>query len=45
VPTYSAHWIREAGFRAAVERFLAEERAEMACEMEQLRELLPYRQA
>ena len=45
VPTYSAHWIRDPGFRAAVERFLAEERAEMACEMEQLRDLLPYRQA
>jgi uncharacterized protein len=44
VPTYSAHWIRDAGFRAAVERFLAQERAEMACEMEELRDLLPYRQ-
>jgi predicted N-acyltransferase len=44
VPTYSAHWIRDAGFRAAVEHFLAEERAEMACEMKELRELLPYRQ-
>jgi hypothetical protein len=45
VPTYSAHWIRDPGFRAAVERFLAQERAEMACEIEELRELLPYRQA
>jgi predicted N-acyltransferase len=45
VATYSAHWIRDPGFRAAVERFLAQERAEMACEMEELRELLPYRQA
>jgi predicted N-acyltransferase len=44
VPTYSAHWIRDPGFRAAVERFLAQERAEMACEMEELRNLLPYRQ-
>ena len=44
VATYSAHWIRNAGFRAAVERFLAQERSEMACEMAQLRELLPYRQ-
>jgi uncharacterized protein len=35
VPTYSAHWIRDAGFRVAVE---------MACEMAELRELLPYRQ-
>ena len=45
VLTYSAHWIRDPGFRVAVERFLAEERAEMACEMEQLLDLLPYRQA
>jgi uncharacterized protein len=44
VPTYSAHWIRDPAFRTAVERFLAQERAEMACEMDQLRELLPYRQ-
>ncbi len=45
VPTYSAHWIRDQGFRAAVERFLAQERAELACEMAELRELLPYRQS
>jgi uncharacterized protein len=44
VPTYSAHWIRDPGFRAAVERFLAQEGAEMMCEMDQLRALLPYRQ-
>jgi predicted N-acyltransferase len=43
VPTYSAHWIRDPGFRDAVERFLAQERLEMRCELEQLRELLPYR--
>jgi uncharacterized protein len=43
VPTYSAHWIRDPGFRAAVERFLAQERIEMTCELEQLRTLLPYR--
>ncbi len=45
VPTYSAHWIREPGFRAAVERFLAQERTEMTAEIDQLRELLPYRQS
>jgi uncharacterized protein len=44
VPTYSAHWIRDPGFRDAVERFLAQERIEMTCELEQLRTLLPYRQ-
>jgi predicted N-acyltransferase len=43
VPTYSAHWIRDPGFRAAVERFLAQERREMTFELDQLRELLPYR--
>jgi uncharacterized protein len=44
VPTYSAHWIREPGFRVAIERFLNQERREMALEIDQLRELLPYRQ-
>ena len=29
----------------AVERFLAKERLEMTCELDQLRELLPYRQS
>jgi predicted N-acyltransferase len=45
VPTYSAHWIRDPGFKDAVERFLAEERREMTFELDQLRELLPYRQS
>jgi uncharacterized protein len=45
VPTYSAHWIREPGFRVAIERFLNQERREMTVEIEQLRELLPYRSA
>jgi uncharacterized protein len=45
VPTYSAHWIREPGFRIAIERFLAQERREMAVEIDQLREFLPYRNA
>jgi uncharacterized protein len=44
VPTYSAHWIRDSGFRAAIERFLVQERREMASEMDELRALLPYRQ-
>jgi uncharacterized protein len=44
VVTYSAHWIRDPGFRDAVERFLLQERREMAFEMQQLGELLPYRQ-
>jgi predicted N-acyltransferase len=45
VPTYSAHWIRDRGFRDAVERFLEEERCEMAADLERLRAMLPYRQA
>ncbi|HEX6113482.1 MAG TPA: GNAT family N-acetyltransferase [Geminicoccaceae bacterium] len=44
VATYSAHWIRDPGFRDAVERFLAQERREMVDEMGSLRVLLPYRQ-
>ena len=44
VPTYSAHWIRDAGFEEAVGRFLDQERREMALEREQLKELLPFRQ-
>lgn len=43
-PTYSAHWIRDPGFRRAVANFLQQERLEMAAEVEQLREMLPYRQ-
>ncbi len=45
VPTYSAHWIRNPNFRQAVERFLEAERADMAIEREQLRGLLPFREA
>lgn len=45
VSTYSAHWIRDPGLRDAVERFLAQERREMAAEIEALRDLLPYRQS
>ena len=43
VATYSAHWIRDSGFRDAVERFLVQERREMASEMGHLRAGLPYR--
>lgn len=43
VPTYSAHYIREPAFKAAVERFLREERAAMAEQIEAARELLPFR--
>jgi predicted N-acyltransferase len=45
VATHSAHWIRDAGFRDAVEHFLRQERLQTAAELEELRSLLPYRQA
>lgn len=44
VPTYSAHWIRNPTFRKAVERFLDQERSDMAREREHLKGLLPYRE-
>ena len=43
VITRSAHFIVDPGFRAAVERFLDEERQAVAAEIEWLRGLLPYR--
>lgn len=43
VPIYSAHWIAHAGLRAAVGRFVVEERAAMAEQRELLSEFGPYR--
>ncbi|SOD95009.1 GNAT family N-acetyltransferase [Caenispirillum bisanense] len=42
-PTWSAHWIADPGLRAAVARFLRQERAAMEAEMEDLAEFAPYR--
>jgi uncharacterized protein len=43
-PTYSAHWIRDAGFRQAVEDFLQRESLAVKSEMEELEEgLSPFR--
>ena len=42
-PTYSAHWIRDSGFRDAVADFLKRERRGVAHEMEQLAGLSPFR--
>jgi uncharacterized protein len=42
-PTYSAHWIRDPGFRRAVADFLARERRAVAHEMDALAELSPFR--
>ena len=44
VPTFSAHWIADPGFRDAVARFLERERAAEDHERRQLVEFLPYRQ-
>ena len=43
-PTYSAHWIAHAGLRRAVADFLAEERREIAAEMDALAADSPFRQ-
>jgi uncharacterized protein len=45
VATYSLHWIADPGFRAAVERYLKEERAHMAEQREMLAEYAPFRKA
>jgi hypothetical protein len=42
-PTWSAHWIADPGFRRAVERFLAGERAAVEAQMEALAALSPFR--
>lgn len=41
--TYSAHWIRDLGFRAAVDRFLQEERRAVDQQMQMLEEYSPFR--
>ena len=41
--TYSLHWIRDAGFRKAVARYLVEERAQVRREGEMLAEYGPYK--
>ena len=43
VATYSSHWIADASFRRAVERFLSEERQQMAHVREALGEAGPFR--
>jgi hypothetical protein len=44
VHTYSAHWIRDGGFRAAVENYLEHERREIDQEIEHLGRRAPFRQ-
>jgi uncharacterized protein len=43
VPTYSAHWIPDSGFRRAVAQFLARERQMIEHKMEGLAEYSPFR--
>ncbi len=43
VPTYSAHWIPDPGFRRAVAAFLAREREMVEQKIEQLAEYSPFR--
>ena len=43
VPTWSAHFIPDPNFKAAVERYLAGERRAVAREIEALEELTPFR--
>jgi predicted N-acyltransferase len=44
-PTYSAHWIADPGFRAAVKRFLDEEREAVTQRIEALEDYGPFRKA
>ncbi|TVR81282.1 MAG: N-acetyltransferase [Rhodospirillales bacterium] len=43
VQTFSAHWIADAGFRDALERYLAQERAAVLAEIDHHAEALPFR--
>jgi predicted N-acyltransferase len=43
-PTYSAHWIRDPGFRAAIADYLKRERVAVAHEIEMLMQESPFRQ-
>jgi predicted N-acyltransferase len=43
-PTWSAHWIRDPGFRDAVARFLQQETALIRHEMAELRQHSPFKQ-
>ena len=42
-PTYSAHYLRDSGFRDAVARFLQEETRAVAAEMAMLAEMSPFK--
>lgn len=42
-PIFSAHWIRDPAFRAAIENFLQRERRQVEHDLEQLAEFAPFR--
>ena len=44
-PTYSAHWIRDDGFRTAIADFVRRERAGIEHEMESLGDLSPFKRS
>ena len=44
-PTYSAHWIADPNFRRAVAHYLDQERAQVLLDVEDLSELMPFRQS
>jgi len=44
VPTYSAHWIAHAGFRAAIDDFLKRERRAIAGEIARFAAMSPFRE-
>ncbi|WP_299176691.1 GNAT family N-acetyltransferase [uncultured Neptuniibacter sp.] len=43
VPTWSAHWIKEAGFNNAIKQFIEEERSAIDHQIEELSSYLPFR--
>ena len=43
--TYSAHWVRDEGFRDAVRRYLAQERSHVSQDMEWIADHAPFRKA
>nr|MCS5571082.1 GNAT family N-acetyltransferase [Pseudomonadales bacterium] len=42
-PTYSAHWVRDAGFRDAISQFLRDERRYVEQDMEWVESHTPFR--
>lgn len=43
VPTHSAHWIADSGFRGAIDNYLEAERAQTGMEIEVLRDYMPFK--